>query len=97
MRKRKVENIVYDTSGRDKPLYECWGSTFSPNVNIKKSEAVLLCKDVDYKVCGMTNGMWSASGRSKHWLIKVKHDPSAGPFWIKKVDLDKLTDNKLLN
>jgi hypothetical protein len=94
---RKVENIVYDITGRDIPLYPVWNSTFSTKMNVDKDGKTLFKKGVEYIIKGMSNGVWTKEGRKKWWLIKVKHDPSLPEFFVKEEDVRKLYDKELLN
>ena len=97
MAKIKVENIIYDITGRDIPLYPVWLSTFSTKINIEKQGKVIFKKDVEYKITGMSNGVWTKDGREKHWQISVKHDLSFPEFFVKEKDIQKLYDKELLN
>jgi hypothetical protein len=97
MAKRKVKDILYDPSAGDKPLYPVWGSTFSTKINIEKKGVVIFKKDVEYKICGMSNGVWTSKGRSKWWMIQIKHDISIKEFFVLEKDLNKLYDKELLN
>jgi hypothetical protein len=96
MAKRKVENIVYDITGRDIPLYPVWRSTFSTKINVDKDGKTLFKKDVEYKICGYSNGVMVDGKRLKWWLIQVKHDISSPEFFVKEADIQKLYDKQIL-
>jgi len=93
---RKAENIVYDPSARDIPLYPCWGSEFMATTNLSKDKKVLFRKDVEYEIVGMSNGVWVSGIRKKWWLIKIKHDEDVNAFFVKESDVQKLYNKGLL-
>ena len=94
---RKVENIIYDITARDRPLYPCWGSIFSTRINIDKKGESILKKDIEYEIIGMTNGPFRREGREKHWLVREKLGDPSDQFWIKEVDMQKIFDKGFMN